>query len=461
MDSLNLDSDESIQKKVSKIIINGTRCEAVLTSRRVILVERETDRVYRDIPYTDIALVVASVNAIHEPVLTITINQPDGGQQIIEIVFVYQPGGQNIQDLEKCIALFNEHEVPLQNNGILSAKTPKSRMAAVSPSLQVEEEPGSRNPASDRTVAGRPWQLRQLPPEDNPERSSFGTFVLILVALAVIIGGAFMAGQVLNAGKTQAEHGITPKPTGVTAELTTPVPTTTAPVTVIPTTIASPVPTPADNGKITSLPKQGIWAKISYPAHYSGSLGGDGRRIGVNGSGTQYLALPFQNTTIDGSVEKGDGSADLLEVEIYNGGSLVSKSETKRPFGIAEIHTPVGLPMGYSELPTPTPAAAVVVPTPDPSLTLHSVPSNGVWVRVAYPGTFSGSIGANGDWRQITGSGDQFYQLSMTDGVIESSIDKSDSLTKNMIVEIYKDGKQVLVRNTTLPRGNVKIYTTV
>jgi hypothetical protein len=459
MDDQNMGSDESIRKKISKIIIGGIRCEAVLTGRRIILSERETDRIYREIPYTEIALAVVSVNAIHEPVLTLNLNTPEG-EQPIEMVFVYQPGGQNIQDLEKCMAIFQDSGIPLQNNGILSAKTPKSRIAALSPSLMGEEEPADRHPASDRTVAGRPWQSRQMPPEEDLNKSASRTFAVILVVIALVIGGAFLTGQALNAGKTPAGAAPPRQPGVMTPEATTPAPAE-IPTTAVPATTAPPVPTPEDTGRITSLPTQGIWAKISYPAHFSGSLGGDGRRISLNSSGTQYIALPFQNTTIDGAVEKSDGSADLLEVEIYNGGSLVSRGETKKPFGIVEIHTPVGIPQGYSDLPAPTPTIVAVVPTPDPSITQNPVPQAGVWVRVAYPGTFSGSIGSNGAWRQVEGTGDQFYQLSMSGGVVEASIDKGDDSMKNMLVGVYKDGTQVFVRNTTMPHGNVKIYTTV
>ncbi|WP_321506720.1 hypothetical protein [uncultured Methanoregula sp.] len=457
MDDLNLGSDESISRKISRLIINGHRHEAILTSRRIFLIERETGRIYQEIPYADIALVVSRVNAMHEPVLVITTGTGEE-QQTVELVFVYQPAGQNINDLEKCVQILKEHEVPVENSGIVHATTPRSRINALSPSLMVDEEPATRNPALDRTVAGRPWQFRQLPPEDELVKSHFGTVAVIIVIFAVILGGAFFSGQMLKAEKTPAQSNAPGQKT-VNTPGATPAAT---PVTPMPTPSVTPTPIPTETvAMITSVPETGIWAKISYPGAYSGTLSGDGRKIEVNSSGTQFIRLPFQNTTIDGYIEKRDGSLDLLEIGIYNGGTLLTRGETKRPFGVAEISTPVGLAKGYSVIPAPTPRPVAPEPTPDRSLVLHTVPPTGVWVRVSYPGTFSGSIGSNGDWKDIRGSGDQFYQLSMTSGVVEGFIEKSDSSKKNMVVGVYKDGSRVFVRNTDQPLGKVEIYTTV
>ncbi|MFA4861223.1 hypothetical protein [Methanoregula sp.] len=455
MDDLNLGSDESIQKKIPKIIVAGTRSEAILTSRRILLAERETGRVFWECQYTDITLVISGVNSIHEPVLTITSTRPDKEQESVELVFVYQSAGQNIRDLEKCITALKEQNVPFQNTGLLSATTPMSRVSAVSASLQVDEEPKDERTASDRTLTGNYRKLKQLPPENSQEKSYFTTVAIVLVVIAVLIVGAFIAGQVLK-NKNAPVPVVTPAPTAVTTA--EPVPAeTTAEVQLTPT----PSATPANTTGEMSIPVNGIWAKITYPGNYSGSLGAQGRMYAVNNSGTRFVPLPFHDATIDGTVEKGDGSADMLEIAIYNGGSLVSAINTTRPFGTIDVHVPVGPAQWNGLVVTPTPEAVVVIPTPETSLALRTVPSTGVWVRVAYPGTFAGSIGSNGNWRQVESSGDQFYQIPMKDGLVEGTLEKSDNSTMNMVVQVYKDGTLVSYGNTTRPKGNVEFHKTV
>jgi len=458
MDNLNLGSDESILGKIPRIIIGGVRYEATLTSRRIILAERDTGKITGDIPYPEISLVISGVNAAREPILMIKSGHSGDIQQSTDLVFVYQPAGQNIRDLEKSVAILKERGVTFQDNGLSGATTAKSRIGAVSAGLQVDDSAPGRHPASERTVAGRPWQLRQPPPEDAREKSRFTTIAYIVVILAVLIGGAFMAEQVLKA-KNSPVPATAPKHTAASTVMATPVPTTVLPPTTAPAT--TPSPTPASSNGLMSVPVQGIWVKVSYPGNYSGYVGAEGRWTGVNSSGTRIFQLPIQNTIIDGSVEKGDGSANKLEVEIYNGGALVSRSETTRPFGVIDLHVPVGPSLGSSPVPTPTPGAPMVVPTPDPSLALRTVPPTGVWVRVSYPGSFSGSVGSNGDWRNVASSGDQFYQLAMKNGLVEGVIEKGDGSGKNLVVGIYRDGTLVSFVNTTKPEGIVEIHTTV
>ena len=71
MDNLTLMSDEAVIQKIQTIIIDGVRYEAVLTGRRLILVESETGRIHEDIPLADISGAISGVNKLREPVITI------------------------------------------------------------------------------------------------------------------------------------------------------------------------------------------------------------------------------------------------------------------------------------------------------------------------------------------------------------------------------------------------------
>jgi hypothetical protein len=208
------------------------------------------------------------------------------------------------------------------------------------------------------------------------------------------------------------------------------------------------------------IPTNGVWAQISYPGKYTGYLGAQGRQIEVNSSGTRYYQLPVDDAMIEGMIEKMDGSSEKLEVGIYNGGTLVSKSETTKPQGLVDIHVMVGPAIGNG--------GTVIVPPPTEnkispyaSLPQTIIPPSGVWVRVFYPGNFLGSIGANGQMKNVNSTGDRFYQLPITNGMIDGSVEKQDGSVKNLIIEIYKDGVLISQSFTSTPRGVVDIHTEV
>ena len=100
MDNITLASDESIIYKTQKIIINGVSHEAVLTSRRFILVESETGRIHEDIPFTEIDLAIPGVSKLRESIITLNINSPDGEKRKIELIFIPIIGNQNIVEIE-------------------------------------------------------------------------------------------------------------------------------------------------------------------------------------------------------------------------------------------------------------------------------------------------------------------------------------------------------------------------
>jgi hypothetical protein len=85
------------------------------------------------------------------------------------------------------------------------------------------------------------------------------------------------------------------------------------------------------------------------------------------------------------------------------------------------------------------------------------IPPTGVWVRVSYPGTFTGSIGTPGDIREVTNSGDLFYQISTTNGTVAVSLKKKEGNADNLVIEVYKNGAMVKQDSTIAPKGIVEI----
>jgi hypothetical protein len=103
--------------------------------------------------------------------------------------------------------------------------------------------------------------------------------------------------------------------------------------------------------------------------------------------------------------------------------------------------------------PTVTPQATIILTTQPEVL----IPPTGVWVRVIYPGNFTGSIGSAGKMRPVTGSGDKFYQVPTVDGIVQALIQKLDGSGNVLTAEVYRNGTMVKNVSITAPRGTIDI----
>jgi hypothetical protein len=95
------------------------------------------------------------------------------------------------------------------------------------------------------------------------------------------------------------------------------------------------------------------------------------------------------------------------------------------------------------------------------ALPQYLIPKTGVWVRLQYPGNYVGYIGAQGLYKQVNSTGEQYLQLPVATGMIDGSIEKQDGSTDNLIVEIYKDGALISQKSTRTPQGVLDIHVSV
>ena len=110
----------------------------------------------------------------------------------------------------------------------------------------------------------------------------------------------------------------------------------------------------------------------------------------------------------------------------------------------------------YPTTMTKTPATPVITTPVTPAQVTVLIPPNGVWVRVTYPGTYTGSIGMPNDLHASTDSGDRFYQISTTNGTVAVSLKKTDGSSDKLNVEIYKNGVLVKQASTIAPKGELE-----
>lgn len=451
MADLNLGGDESVLKKLPRIIVGGIRYEAVLTTRRIILAERETGTIREDIPYQDIVLAVAGQNSIREPQLRLTIASPAGEQRSIDLIFVYQPAGMNVQNIESCMEILKDHQVAVQKTGSRDATGPMSRVQALTPGMAAGNRAQSRPAVPDMGLMSTFGSGGVPVPEDSQKTPWLIPIIVVAAILVVIFLGVSLAGQG-PVEEMPVSATATPSPTATSTPVITPPVTTIIPV----------LPANTPSVPWTAVPTNGIWLYVSSPGNYIGWIKADGWTSEINATGTSLTQIATQNTLIEGSVEKTDGTGNPLEVKLYNGGEPVFEQSLTKPYGMIQVRQTVGPAIIKNPSPTPIPTPTIdTIPTPDPAIVLKLVPSQGVFVRASYPGEFTGTISGNGVEQRIIGSGDQFYQVSLLYGQIDGFFEKQDGSGRSLVVQVYKDGSLITAYKTIKPYGTVEFHTTV
>ena len=141
-------------------------------------------------------------------------------------------------------------------------------------------------------------------------------------------------------------------------------------------------------------------------------------------------------------------------------GVVLLANFTSGPSGVPQENTTTtNITTLATTLPTPKPTThtPLVTTLVTPAATKLMIPPTGVWVRVSYPGTFTGSIGTPGDQRDVTDTGDHFYQISTSTGTVAASLQKKDGSADKIVLEVYKNGALVRQDSTVAPKGNVEI----
>jgi hypothetical protein len=162
-------------------------------------------------------------------------------------------------------------------------------------------------------------------------------------------------------------------------------------------------------------------------------------------------------------------AAIIIVILAVVGGVFIYSNNLQGP--PPEPSAPVTAPITTAATTAATPLTTTIVP--EQTLTLPAtppgtllpvtqppviIPETGVWVRVQYAGGFTGQVGISGGMRQVSGSGERFYQIPTVGGVVEAMIQKQDGSGDVLAVEIYKNG--TLAKRTTVaaPRGSVDIH---
>jgi hypothetical protein len=213
---------------------------------------------------------------------------------------------------------------------------------------------------------GTPSSIPETPvPPPSPMGSSgkgkTRTIAIAALVILVVVAGIFIIANPLQIirGDTSV---VTPVPATIPAVTTIPATTAVTVVTTpVPETTILPVTTPAN-----TVPASGVWVRVSYPNKYSGTVGIPNAQREVGDYGEKFYQISTSTGTVAVSVQKTDGSAEPLTVEIFKDGELVMKKSTVAPKGIVEFQ----VSLKPAATPTPVLTTPVVTATPEVSMTV-------------------------------------------------------------------------------------------
>jgi hypothetical protein len=515
-----LSSDESLILSTQNIRIDNRSLDLMLTSRRLILIDNSVNPFHlRTIPLDSIIAVVAGMDVKGDPVFTLSHMDPSGSgaPQPMDFIFVQQKGKPRAKECNDWATTLNIHAAGARNVALSSGTLPYDPVKTIQPRMSatymietfsprkpvIEGYPVRAGPvitpvSTKASVGGgipagidEPAPLKNIEmvePFDSPmfspqepektdmpdkeEPASLQQAIAYGPSENQIIADAeepVSSPQVIASGPSEnqiisdAEEPVSHQPAIASGTDEKPaisdaahvwadaVRTAITPTPVIPLTLSSEViperntiddKTKADH--IITTQKEPV-AEINKDVHPT-----DG--IVTTGS------------VDDESVEPPGPKADPVPVAIYPLAPKISKTPTVL---IAAIVIIILLVLGVvvigqfnrlnsgDTLPPVVVSIVTIQPTPTPIPTL--VPSDGVWVRIDYPGNFIGEVGNHELMHPVSGSGVRIYKILWNDRIVKASAQKQENSGETLTVEVYKNGILIKRSSTRAPMGSVDI----
>jgi len=88
---------------------------------------------------------------------------------------------------------------------------------------------------------------------------------------------------------------------------------------------------------------------------------------------------------------------------------------------------------------------------------VSSLPATGVYLKVIYTGSWSGSYGTEDAMQAVSDKGEKIFPVEDATDSVTAIIRKGDSTKGKLTVELYRDGKLIATGHTTEPGGEVVV----
>jgi len=374
-----LNRDESIILTTHNVNFNSIVAELILTNQRLIIFDTlHAQFRYQTIPLTTIETVIAREDAPGNPIMYLSISPvtPDSAPQSKEFTFLLQSGGERKQECDAWIKQLKEQIASIRQQKILAARPspyeetdiifdetkttiiepvhqdstpreirPEPYESTVSlPSIISGVDAGSASELPDSAPVStgsddqvpqaeeaqkEPLSSRSPPPPASPDKPKLIvlTAIIIIIILA-IVGGVYMYSTMSGGTPVEPAPLITPAMTSAATTIQTPaVQQTSSPqITVVPTAQTT-----------LMIPEKGVWVRIYYIGNFTGRVGTSGDIKQVNASGEHFYQLPITEGFVEASVQKQDGSGNVLTIEVYQNGKMVARSSKATPGATVDL----------------------------------------------------------------------------------------------------------------------------
>lgn len=99
----------------------------------------------------------------------------------------------------------------------------------------------------------------------------------------------------------------------------------------------TPTPQPIVTNAPVAIPGEGVWVKVTYNGTFYGRYGNPGGLKEVRGTGEQIYAIKNTNDLVQATFTKQDDYGNVLTVEVYNNGRMVTQVSKRTPGGTIAI----------------------------------------------------------------------------------------------------------------------------
>ena len=487
-----LRSDEKVLLRTPGVYVKSIPFEGILTNKRIILVDRAKNLLpSKEIPLVTIKEAEPGENAIRDQIITLSVMAKTGEIRQMILTFSRQAGGNRIKERDAWVRIIRENASSsfdqVIRNVIPGTEQPRRTDSAAVPRYPVVHTPAPQ-PASPYD-SSRPAGI--APDGMNPVRRPVATSPAPAATPSPAPrqydtsspGPSIFCSKCGN--RVPAESVFCNRcgsPLAPVPSVYAPVQTPPAAPPVVRTPAARPIDEeirsiePLIERSTVKIPPDPLRSAPVEPSLRPALTWEDEVRP-ESGSPqeSQPMISPAKSAEAAPRAPSYSGTGDTPPPKPPRRGSFIPGKQTiltaavglvailivaAGAFFVYPMLTEGGLATPGGETITPaTTTRPIAIGTIVPIVTTaRPIPATGIFVHISYIGGFEGSYGMSDVLTTVPGnSGDRVWEVENANGTVEAEFTKQDGSARELLVEIYKDGKLLTSGSTTVGHGKVAL----
>ena len=495
-----LRSDETVLVRTQEVYVKSIPFEGILTNKRIVLVDRAKNLLPpKEIPLATIKDVEGGENAIHDPVVTVTVITRTGETRQMVLTFTHPKGGNRSKERDEWVKTLKENVsssfeqvirkvipgldqpkrrpdpapsplIEVTGAPVQPIAVPKKEADTIHPIKKIIENAPSKTPAAAKESDAPPPAFGTFCSRCGnkvPEGSGFcnrcGSSIIPPVSTAPAAPAVpdYPAQEKrpidreIQAIAPLIERSSLKVPDDPQRYVPPEPPvqkTAQRPYSPLydnpPEPVESPQPAPA-----VTVPQQKPAAKSLIPRLFSPKE--------LSPNPLNPASMP---TAASPTPRKPRGETSVPGKKVFMAIGVIILFIVIAVVGVVFVYpmisgsgSPIpgsttGVPVTSS---TPGPSVTVVIPQ---ATTAPAVPATGVYARISYLGSWKGSYGMPAALQTVINSGDRLYEIENATGPVEVTIEKMDgSIRHELVVEIYRNGGLLTSGKTSAGFGKVTV----